>query len=92
MTPAPRTPPLRIAQIGLGQIITAHRDGYRRFGLPVVAGFEIAPAGRERLRSEEPPARVYETLDALLADPDVDMYDLATFPRTTGISTCARTR
>ena len=67
-----------IGQIGLGQISTTHRDGYRRFGLPIVAGFDISPDARARFLSEEPGAKVYETLDDLLADPAVQVVDLAT--------------
>lgn len=64
--------------VGLGQITEVHRDGYRRFGIPVVAGFDIAEAARARFAEQDPQAKVYERLEDLLADPAVGVVDLAT--------------
>ena len=69
---------LGIGQVGLGSITTAHRQGYRLYGQPVVAGFDPNPEARARFAAEEPNATVHETLESLLADPRVGVIDLAT--------------
>jgi predicted dehydrogenase len=69
--------PLKIGQIGLGQITVVHRDGYRSYGLPVVAGTDISETVRDQFAREMPGARVHPTLDELLADPEVDVLDVA---------------
>lgn len=67
-----------IGQVGLGGITVPHRQGYRLYGQPVVAGFDPDPAARERFAADTPEATVYEDLAALLADPRVGVIDLAT--------------
>ncbi len=67
-----------IGQVGLGSITVAHRQGYRLYGQPVVAGYDPNPEARERFAEEEPEATIYTTLEALLADPRVGLVDLAT--------------
>lgn len=69
---------LGIGQVGLGGITVAHRAGYRRFGQPIVAGYDPDPTARERLVADTPDATAHDELDALLADPAVDVIDLAT--------------
>lgn len=64
--------------MGLGSITVAHRQGYRLYGQPVVAGYDPNPEARARFREEEPGATVHESLEALLADPRVGLVDLAT--------------
>jgi len=48
------------------------------YGQPVVAGYDPDPAARARFAQDSPQATVYESLDALLADPAVGVIDLAT--------------
>jgi predicted dehydrogenase len=67
-----------IGQVGLGSITGAHRQGYRLYGQPVVAGYDPNPAARARFAEEEPEATVHESLESLLADPRVGLVDLAT--------------
>ncbi|WJL94896.1 Gfo/Idh/MocA family oxidoreductase [Microbacterium sp. ET2] len=67
-----------IGQVGLGSITGAHREGYRIYDQPVVAGFDPNPEARARFAAEEPGAAVYDTLEALLADPRVGVVDVAT--------------
>jgi len=69
--------PLRIGFVGCGQITEVHRDGYRLFDLPVVAGTDVSPAAREKFSAQEPQARVYEQLADLLSDPEVDVLDVS---------------
>jgi predicted dehydrogenase len=66
-----------IGQVGLGGITVHHREGYRRLGLPVVAGFDPEPRARERLLGDTPSATAFDSLDALLADERVEVIDFA---------------
>lgn len=68
---------LGIGQVGLGSITVPHREGYRIYDQPVVAGFDPDPAARRRFAEDTPGATVHESLDALLADPAVGVVDLA---------------
>lgn len=70
--------PLQIGEVGLGGITTVHREGYRLYDQPVRGGYDPAPAARARLHDEQPDAVVYESLDELLADDQVQVIDLAT--------------
>lgn len=74
-TPAER---FGIGQVGLGSITVPHREGYRLYRQPVVAGFDPDPAARARLAGDTPSATVHATLAELLADPAVGVVDLAT--------------
>lgn len=67
-----------IGQVGLGGITVWHREGYRLYQQPVVAGFDPDPSARRRFAADCPAAAVHESLDALLADPAVGVVDLAT--------------
>lgn len=78
MTGPSESAELAIGQVGLGGITVAHRDGYRIYDQPVVAGFDPSAEARERFLADSPGASVYETLDDLLADPRVGVIDLAT--------------
>ncbi|MBZ0293656.1 MAG: Gfo/Idh/MocA family oxidoreductase [Anaerolineae bacterium] len=67
-----------IGFVGLGGITVTHRKGYRIYGLPFVAGYDPSPRARAAFAAEVPEARVYDTLEGLLNDPDVEVVDLAT--------------
>lgn len=73
-----RPAPLAVGQIGLGGITVSHRRGYAAYGVPVVAGYDPALGARERFSEDTPGATAYDTLDAFLRDPAVDIIDLAT--------------
>lgn len=60
-----------IGLIGLGSITDVHTTAYAKFGLPIVAGYDPAPAARERFAQRNPDVRLYGSLDKLLADPRV---------------------
>ncbi len=66
-----------IGLVGLGGITPTHLNGYAHFGLPVVAGYDIASQARSRFAGSQPQATVYDELDALLDDPKVAFIDLA---------------
>lgn len=67
-----------IGSVGLGSITRQHHAGYAHYGLPIVAGFDISPQARAAFAQNQPQAKVYDTLDALLNDPNVAFIDLAT--------------
>lgn len=67
-----------IGFVGLGSITSVHQDGYARFGLPVVAGYDPAPQARRNFALRQPQAKVYTRLEELLDDPQVEVIDLAT--------------
>lgn len=67
-----------VGQVGLGGITVAHRAGYRAYGIPVVAGYDISDRALEAFVQEVPGARAYSSIEALLEDPTVEFIDLAT--------------
>jgi len=69
---------MNIGIVGLGQITECHRDGYRRQGLRVVAGYDPSADARQRFAGQDPQAVVHLTLEALIDDASVQVIDLAT--------------
>jgi predicted dehydrogenase len=67
-----------IGQVGLGSITVPHRDGYRLYRQPVVAGYDPDAAARDRFADDTPSAVVHSSLSELLDDPAVGVIDLAT--------------
>lgn len=85
LDPAPRFPAgrqLGIGILGAGSIArTAHLPAYEKYGLRVVGAWTRTPSRADELRDKHPTVgRVYDSPDALLADPDVDVVDLAMGP------------
>ena len=66
-----------IGQVGLGGITVPHREGYRLYGQPLVAGFDPDETARRRFAADSPGATVHQSLADLLADPAVGVIDLA---------------
>lgn len=69
--------PIGIGQVGLGAITVDHREGYRRYGLPVVAGFDPDELARDRFTSDTPGSTAYSSLQGLLSDEQVEVIDFA---------------
>jgi predicted dehydrogenase len=71
-----------VAIIGCGAIAKSHHlPAYARHGVHVVGVYDPLPAATEGLREEFPfVGRVFDTLDDVLRDPDVDIVDIATRP------------
>lgn len=79
----PRLPPRRraIGIIGAGAIArSAHLPAYRAWGLPVVAVASRTLADAQALAADFGIETVHDSVDALLADPRVEVVDLATGP------------
>lgn len=73
--------PLRVGLIGAGAIArTAHLPAYAAWGIPVVAVASRTVGSARELATAFGVPRVHDSVAALLADPDVDVVDLATGP------------
>jgi predicted dehydrogenase len=65
-----------IGIVGCGQIVrNAHLPAYAQYGCDVVGVFDVRPEATRDLGQ-----RVFDTLDELLADPAVEIVDIATHP------------
>lgn len=70
-----------IGQVGCGGIVQyAHLPAYRKAGFQSVACYDINPETAQKIASEFNIPKVYESLDDLLADPSVDIVDIAVPP------------
>jgi predicted dehydrogenase len=69
---------IKAAVVGVGFIGVAHVEALRRLGVDVVGvvGSDAGRAGRKAASASLP--RVYDDLDALLADPAIDVVHIAT--------------
>lgn len=72
----------RVAILGCGSIAqSAHLPAYERYGVDVVGVWSRSAATTEGLQQRFPFVRtVYPSAGALLADPEVDIVDIATGP------------
>lgn len=67
-----------IGLIGCGGIIDyAHLPAYRAHGLNIQACYDLDPATAKRLAEKHGIARTFEALDDLLADPAIEIVDIA---------------
>jgi predicted dehydrogenase len=70
-----------IGVVGCGHIVrTAHLPAYAKYGCDVVGFYDVVPAAAGAARAQLGGGRVFESLDALLADPAVEVVDIATQP------------
>jgi predicted dehydrogenase len=70
-----------IGVIGCGDIVrSGHLDGYRAHGLRVVGVYDIDPAATAGVREQFGVEQVFDSVEALLSDPDVEVVDVATGP------------
>lgn len=72
-----------IGFVGCGGIVQyAHIPAYKKAGFRMVAAFDINREASEKVHQLSGTAKVHDSLDALLADPDVDIVDIAVMPWT----------
>ena len=69
---------IKAAVVGVGFIGVAHVEALRRLGVDVVGVVGPTPARAARKAESASLPRVYDDLDALLADPTVDVVHIAT--------------
>jgi predicted dehydrogenase len=71
----------RIGIVGCGGIVNyAHLVAYKQHGLRVLACYDANADAARKTAETHGIARVYDTLDALLADPAIDIVDIAVQP------------
>ncbi|MGG4032936.1 Gfo/Idh/MocA family oxidoreductase [Paenibacillus cisolokensis] len=74
----PENKDMGIAVVGAGEIVTScHLPAYRMAGFRVVGICDIDPVKAEAAAQAHKLPRVYRSLDDLLADPDVQIVDIA---------------
>ena len=68
--------------IGCGGIVKlAHLPAYSKYGVDVVGVYDMSPAATEGIQSRFPiVGRVFSSADELLADPGIQIVDIATHP------------
>jgi predicted dehydrogenase len=70
-----------IAVIGSGGIVRgAHLPAYRKYELPVKGVYDLRPEAARAAQEQFGLPKVYAELDELLADPEVQIVDIATHP------------
>ncbi len=70
-----------IGIIGCGNIVrSAHLPAYQKHGLKIVGVYDPLPAATQGLEDQFGIRQVYASLDDLLADPEIQIVDIATFP------------
>ena len=80
----PRFPPgyrPGIGIIGCGAIVReAHLPAYEKYGVDVVGVYDVAPEAARSLAEDFAVGQVFGELDDLLADPEIEVVDIATRP------------
>jgi predicted dehydrogenase len=67
-----------IASIGCGGVVQyAHMPAYRKAGFRLVGAYDINRENAEKVAQENNIPTVYDSLEGLLADPTVDIVDIA---------------
>ena len=71
------TAPLKVAVIGVGGIARTHMPGWKASPhAEVVAGADIVPAALQSWGAEHGVTRLYDKVEDLLRDPDIDIVDV----------------
>jgi predicted dehydrogenase len=74
-----------VALVGCGGIArSAHLPAYAKYGVNVVGFYDVNPEAARAARGVFGGGEVFESLDALLAHPEVAIVDAATFPEYRG--------
>lgn len=79
--PMPKSYRPKIGLVGCGGITESHLNAYRRAGWEVAGFYDLDPARAAEKRDKYNPAgTVYESLEALLERPEIEVVDVATHP------------
>lgn len=71
----------RIGVVGAGGIVeAAHLPAYRKAGFTVEGIFDLVPERAERLAGRFPIRKVFQKLDDMLRDPEIEIIDIAVLP------------
>ena len=70
-----------IGVVGCGAVVrSAHLPGYARYGQRVVGVYDVRPEATDGVREQFGVETVFAELDELLADPEIEIVDVATHP------------
>lgn len=69
---------MKVGIIGAGKISDTHVESYKAIGVTVLAITDRNPEGARAKAEKYDIPRVYDTLDALLADPEIEAVSIAT--------------
>jgi predicted dehydrogenase len=70
-----------IGIVGCGGIVkSGHLPGYRRYGQRVVGVYDVRPEATDGVCEQFGVEKVFRSLDELLADPAIEIVDVATHP------------
>jgi predicted dehydrogenase len=70
-----------IGVVGCGAVVrSAHLPGYARYGQRVVGVYDMRPEATDGVREQFGVETVFAELDELLADPEIEIVDVATHP------------
>jgi predicted dehydrogenase len=70
-----------IGIIGSGGIVrNAHLPAYKKYNINVVGIYDISPIATQAAKEQFSSLRIFETLDELLACPEIEVVDIATHP------------
>lgn len=70
-----------IGIVGCGEIVKlAHLPAYNKYGLNVVGVYDIRPEATQGVQEQFGVQQIFSSLEALLAHPDIEVIDIATFP------------
>lgn len=71
----------KIGIVGVGNIVrSAHLPAYQKYGVAIGGVYDISPESIRLAKENYDVGTVYNSLDALLADPEIDIIDVATHP------------
>src|SRR5689334_9623648 len=72
----------KIGIVGCGGIVkSAHLKAYNKYGVEVAGVYDVNPSATQGVVDELGVGRVFESLDDLLADPEIEVVDIATHPQ-----------
>ena len=70
-----------IGIIGFGSVAQKwHLTAYQKYGLNVVGVYDISPSAVAEIRRQSNNLQVFDSLDRLLNDPEIQIVDIATRP------------
>ena len=77
----PELPKANVGIIGVGNIVrNQHLLAYEKYGIKVAGIFDIAQAAIDDAKARYDVGQVYPSAEALLADPTIEVVDIATHP------------
>lgn len=71
----------KVGIVGVGNIVrTAHLPAYKKYGVEIGGVYDISPASIRMAQENYDVGTVFDSLEAMLDDPSIDIIDIATHP------------